>query len=132
MRPSRLAVLVLASLLLLPRAAPAPAAPATPPAFAPMSDLIGFGSSGESFGEYPRTFPRLKELGVHWVRMFPEWADVQPKEGQWNWSVADSLVATGRENGIKTLGVFCYFAPWSSSRDGDTRAFPVRDMRFAR
>jgi hypothetical protein len=33
--------------------------------FAPMSDLIGFGSSGESFGEYPRTFPRLKELGVY-------------------------------------------------------------------
>jgi hypothetical protein len=115
-----------------PAASAAPAGSAAAGAFAPMSDLIGFGSSGESFGEYPRTFPRLKELGVHWVRMFPEWAAVQPRQGEWDWRASDSLVATGRENGIKTLGVFCYFAPWSSSRSGDTRAFPVRDMQFWR
>jgi hypothetical protein len=113
-------------------ASAAPVASASDPAFAPMSDLIGFGSSGESFGEYPRTFPRLKELGVRWVRMFPEWAGVQPRQGEWNWRVSDSLLATGRENRIKTLGVFCYFASWSSSRNGDTRAFPVRDMQFWR
>ena len=143
MPPVRLAACVACCGLLLAAsspvpAAPAPAAPEAPAAsapagaFAPMSDLIGFGSSGESFGEYPRTFPRLKELGVHGVRMFPEWAGIQPRQGEWDWSGADRLVATARENGIKVLGVFCYFAPWSSSRDGDTRAFPVRDMQFWR
>jgi len=110
--------------------APAPDAPATS-APAPMIELIGFGSSDETFKEYPRTLPRLKELGVRWVRMFPEWSSMQPRQGEWDWKDADGLVAACRKNNIRALGVLRYFAPWASAGT-DSRTFPLKDMQFWR
>ena len=135
MRRIRLGLCVVSGLLLLMVSSSLPAAttaPAAAPAYPAMNDLIGFGSSGETSGDYPRTFPRMKELGVGWVRQFTEWGGIQPRQGEWNWNWTDGLVAAARQNNIKLLGGFCYFAPWASSKSGDTRTSPVKDMQFWR
>lgn len=106
----------------------------TPPP--PRNDILGMGFSGEAGRDIPNIMPRLNDLGVTWVRTFPEWAGIQPKEGVWNWKDADATVELARKNNLKVLGLFCFFAPWASSAAENepdwgrrTRTFPVKDMK---
>ena len=93
---------------------------------------FGIASSAESFGDHPRLFPLLHEAGITMVRMFPEWANIQPQPGQWNWSASDALIESARKNQIEILAVLCYLAPWASSEPGSTRRFPIKDMQYWR
>lgn len=91
----------------------------------------GIASGAEHAGMYPTFLPMLRDAGVTWLRYFPEWQTIQPRQGEWNWEWSDGLVAAARASNIRIAGVFLYFAPWASS-DGGTRGFPVKDMRFWR
>ena len=91
----------------------------------------GIASGAEWSGDFPRFNPLLKQAGVKWLRLFPEWQIIQPKKDQWNWKVADAMVADARANGIHIAGVFCYLAPWASA-DGGTRKFPIKDIQYWR
>lgn len=100
---------------------------------------FGIASGGESFGDHARLFPLLREAGVTTVRSFPEWANLQPEEGKWDWSAADGLLDSARKNRIQIAAVLAYLAPWASSAapgEADhgkrTRTFPIRDMRYWR
>src|SRR5690606_15297855 len=70
----------------------------------------------------------LRDAGVKWLKLFPEWAALEPKEGEFRWAAADRLVADARKNGLRIEGAFLYLAPWASA-DGGTRKFPIRDMQ---
>ncbi len=97
--------------------------------------FFGIASSGESFGDHPRLFPLLHEAGVGMVRSFPEWANLQPEKGKWDWAAADALVEDARKNRLQIAGVFMYLAPWASSaapgadHGSRTRTFPIKDMQ---
>jgi hypothetical protein len=91
----------------------------------------GMGSSAEWSGDYPKFNPLLDQAGVKWIRLWNEWAGVQPKPGQWDWSVTDKIVANAKANHLRILPAWCYFAPWASA-DGGTRKGPVKDMQFWR
>lgn len=95
----------------------------------PADSPFGIASGAEWAGEYPRFEPMLRQAGVRWLRYFPEWHSIQPKEGEWDWKRSDDFVAAARANGIQIAGAFLYFAPWASS-GRDTRTFPVKDMRY--
>ena len=73
----------------------------------------------------------LRDAGVKWLRLFPEWQNIQPKQDQWNWDSSDAMVANARTNGIHLTGGFWYFAPWASA-DGGTRKGPVKDIQYWR
>ena len=89
-------------------------------------------AAGASSGRYYAQFtPKLEQAGVKWLRLFPEWQEIQPKPGQWNWEASDRLVANARANHIHLLGLWCYFAPWASA-DGGTRKGPIKDMQYWR
>ncbi len=90
---------------------------------------FGIASGAEWSGDYPRFEPMLSEAGVRWLRYFPEWHALQPKQGEWDWQRADDFVAKARENHIQLTAPLAYFAPWASSGN-DTRTFPVKDMEF--
>ena len=88
-------------------------------------------SGAEWAGDYPKFNPMLKAAGVRWLRYFPEWHSIQPRQGEWRWDHADSMVASARENGIQMTGVFAYFAAWASA-DGGMRRGPVKDIQYWR
>ncbi|NLB68246.1 MAG: hypothetical protein GX804_00955 [Lentisphaerae bacterium] len=88
-------------------------------------------SGAEWAGEFPRFNPMLKEAGVRWLRLFPEWHSIQPSIGTWNWEYADKMVENARKNNIQLTGFFAYFAPWASA-DGGTRRGPVKDIQYWR
>jgi polysaccharide biosynthesis protein PslG len=87
----------------------------------------GIASGAEWSGDYPKFNPMLHTAGAGWLRLFPEWQNIQPRQGQWKWETADAMVADARANGIHLAGVWCYFAPWASA-DGGTRKGPIKDM----
>ena len=91
----------------------------------------GIASGAEWSGDFPRFNPMLQAAGVRWLRLFPEWQVIQPKPGQWNWTLADTMVANGRANDIRLLAVWAYLAPWASA-DGGTRKFPIKDIGYWR
>ena len=101
--------------------------------------FFGIACGGETFGDHPRLFPLLHEAGATVVRSFPEWTNLQPAKGTWDWASADALVDSARKNGLQIAGLFCYLAPWASSAaPGETdhgkrtRTFPIKDMRYWR
>jgi len=112
--------------------------PQPAPALTATSGAFNIAGSGESGGDHPRLFPILHEAGVNMVRQFPEWAGIQPEKGQWDWSSADALIASARNNGIQIAGVFAFLAPWASSASNDsdhgarTRTFPIKDIQYWR
>jgi len=91
----------------------------------------GVASGAEWLSAYPIFNPRLKDAGVHWLRAFYEWQDLQPSPGYWNFAAADHLVENARLNGIHLTAGFNYLARWASA-DGGTRRFPIKDMQFWR
>jgi polysaccharide biosynthesis protein PslG len=91
----------------------------------------GVASGAEWFSAYPKFNPMLRAAGVQWLRGFYEWQTLQPKQGYWNWTLADRLVENARVNGVHLTLAFAYFAPWASA-DGGTRKFPIKDMQFWR
>jgi len=93
---------------------------------------FGICSSAEAFGDHPRLLPLLHEAGVTMVRMFPEWANFQPQQGQWDFSSADALIESARKNDMEILAGFAYLAPWASAVPGNTRTFPIKDIQYWR
>ena len=91
----------------------------------------GMGTSAEWSGQYPRFNPLLRDAGVRWLRLFPEWPGNEPKPGQWTWDGADQIVANARANNLRVTGFWGYFAPWASA-DGGTRKGPIKDIQLWR
>jgi hypothetical protein len=88
-------------------------------------------AGAESIGYYGQFNPLLNQAGVKWLRLFPEWQTLEPKQGQFDWTSSDKLVADARANHLHMLGTWLYFAPWASA-DGGTRKGPIRHMQFWR
>ena len=88
----------------------------------------GMSSSSEWFGAYPQFNPLLKDAGVRWLRYFPGWFTVEPKQGEFNWTSADKLMANARENNIHISGLFVFFPPWAAADGKNPRACPVKNI----
>ncbi|MDW8026496.1 MAG: endo-1,4-beta-xylanase, partial [Armatimonadota bacterium] len=89
-------------------------------------------TGAETLGYYHQLFPMLNEAKVSFVRIFPEWAHIQPEQGKWEFSLADNIVKSAKANNLQVLGIFLYLAPWASARPPSTRAFPIKDIRHWR
>lgn len=102
------------------------------------SGAFGIAGSGETGNTHAELFPYLHEARVSMVRLFPEWAGIQPSPGEWNWSSADALVESARKNGIQLAGVLAFLTPWASSAPNDpdhgarTRTFPIKNIQYWR
>lgn len=89
-------------------------------------------TGAETLGYYQQLFPLLSEAKVSFVRIFPEWAHIQPEQSRWDFSLADSIVKSAKANNLQLLGIFLYLAPWASAKPPSTRAFPIKDIRYWR
>ena len=55
----------------------------------------------------------IKALGVRWVRLDVDWAQVQPKATSYNWQSYDNVFAAAHANGLQTLGILDYTPSWA-------------------
>jgi Glycosyl hydrolase family 10 len=99
----------------------------------PRDDSVPWGvaTGSEWLSAYPKFNPILRSGGVGWLRASYEWQTIQPKQGYWNWVLADRLVENARTNGLHLTFPFVYLASWASA-DGGTRKFPIKDLQYWR
>ena len=90
----------------------------------------GMSSSAEWFGAYPQFNPLLKDAGVRWLRYFPGWFSVEPKQGEFHWDSTDKLMVNARENNLHISGLFVFFPPWAAADGKNPRACPVKDITY--
>ncbi|MEW6758655.1 MAG: beta-galactosidase, partial [Acidobacteriota bacterium] len=111
-------VLLLAGVLLLP-ALPSRA----------LSDIEGRVSYVGVNGHIPSTqdFERMREAGIHWVRVDFTWDVVEPKPGHYRWTLLDRVVADAERNGVNLLAILGYTPKWASA--GPDRYSPPRDTQ---
>ncbi|HWV99874.1 MAG TPA: endo-1,4-beta-xylanase [Candidatus Acidoferrum sp.] len=88
------------------------------------SNPFGVGSSAQASGLYAGWMPKMAAAGVKWVRIFPDWNQIQPSAGTWNWSLMDSMLNTAATNSLNVSGLFLYNASWLNS---NTHTFPTND-----
>ncbi|HNX82051.1 MAG TPA: beta-galactosidase [Candidatus Omnitrophota bacterium] len=60
-----------------------------------------------------KTFALMKEAGVSWVRMDFLWEDIEPVQGQIDYSKYDRIVDLATSYGIHILGIMSYSASWA-------------------
>jgi len=73
----------------------------------------------------------MQEAGIGWVRMDFLWEDIEPKEGEFDFTSYDAIVDILEKYNIKILGILNYCATWASPdnkwnvlpRDKDNRLF---------
>ena len=85
----------------------------------------GIASSASGFKDMREWMPRVAEAGAGTVRMWPEWGQVEPKKGEWNWSAADAIVDTAKAGKLRVNGILMGSVPGSK---GGSHAFPMSDL----
>ncbi len=85
---------------------------------------FGVASSAQASGQYASWMPKMATAGVKWVRLFPEWNQIQPSAGTWNWSLMDAMLNTAASNHLNISGLFLYNATWINS---NTHTFPTNN-----
>lgn len=76
---------------------------------------FGGASSAQASGAYPAWLPKMAAAGIKWVRLFPEWNQIEPSSGKWDWSLTDSMISKAASNNISLSGLFLYNAKWINS-----------------
>lgn len=79
-------------------------------------------SGAKNLGEW---LPRVHDVGVGTVRLFPEWRTVEPRKGQWNWDKADALVRAASDNRVELTAPLMGSVPWSNEK---MHAFPMSNL----
>ena len=86
---------------------------------------FGVGSSAEASGLYASWLPKMAAAGVKWVRLFPDWNQIEPKEGTWSWTTMDGMLNAAEANHLNLTGLFLYNATWANT-NGAT--FPTNNL----
>ncbi|MBU1125948.1 MAG: cellulase family glycosylhydrolase [Candidatus Omnitrophica bacterium] len=71
----------------------------------------------------------IRDAGIGWIRMDFLWEDIQPRNGESNFSRYDTIVELVYRSKINILGILNYTAPWASST-GKWNAPPKENKYF--
>jgi Glycosyl hydrolase catalytic core len=88
-----------------------------------------FDEANTLYGDPPKTFPILEELGTKYVRMNLHWGGrfgvsgvdptvrpTDPNDGQYDWGIYDRAVQYAAENGIQVVFSIVDSPPWANGR----------------
>jgi polysaccharide biosynthesis protein PslG len=89
------------------------------------SNPFGVGSSAEAAGAYTAWMPRMSEARAKWVRIFPDWNQIQPSPEKWQWSAMDALLNCAASNHLNVSGLFLYNAKWANTNGS---RFPTNNL----
>lgn len=68
-----------------------------------------------SIVELEKSITLMQEAGVGWVRLDFLWSDIEPQEGNFDFSKYDDIVNLLKNKGIHILGTLHYSVDWASS-----------------
>ena len=85
----------------------------------------GIASSSSAVRNHGEWFPKVFDVGVRWVRMFPEWRNLEPKEGTWKWDSLDAMLKDAADQKIEINGLLMGSTPWVK---GGAHAFPMSHL----
>src|SRR3954469_6397012 len=79
----------------------------------------------------PQVWPAIKAIHANTVEMPVYWEQLEPKEGVFDYSVVDALVAQSRKNDVRLI--LLWFATWKNSGPAYVPLWLKQDpQRFAR
>ncbi len=107
-----------------------------------------FDEANTLYGDPPKTFPILKQLGTRYVRMNLHWGGrfgvagvdptvrpTDPNDGQYNWGIYDRAVQYAAENGIQVVFSIVNSPKWANGgrlpRYAPTNMRHLRDFAYA-
>lgn len=87
-------------------------------------------SAATSKADIDSVLPRMKALGLNTVFLPAYWDLMEPREGQFDFSLIDEAIQTARQNNLKL--VYLWFGAWKNSMScyaplwfkQDTKRFP--------
>jgi hypothetical protein len=85
----------------------------------------GIASSASGAGDMNEWMPEVVKAGAGTVRMWPEWGEVEPRDGAWKWDKADAILHAAKTNGLRVNGILMGSVPGSK---GGSHAFPMSDL----
>lgn len=91
---------------------------------APLATPWGVSSSASAFRDHTEWFPKMAEVGITTVRLFPEWRTFEPKKGTWKWDDGDKLVKSAADNKLEINAILMGSA--HGAKGGHT--FPVDNL----
>ncbi len=86
----------------------------------------GIAGSASSYSISGSWFPKAgKEMGVPWVRFFPEWRSLEPSKGNFKWDAADKVLKSAAEHKLKVNAILMGSTPWTKDK---IHAFPMNNL----
>jgi len=86
-----------------------------------VPDRLGFAHGGMFMGPrgltremYERELDVTQQLGFAWTRCWPEWAEIERREGEFDWILPDYKLAQAEQRGLKMLGMIGYGSRWGA------------------
>jgi O-antigen ligase len=71
--------------------------------------------------ELKQNIAQMKQANIRWIRQFVYWDEIQPQQGQYNWSSYDIFVDTlAQESTIELILVVMNAPTWSSTQSNPT------------
>jgi hypothetical protein len=89
------------------------------------TDPFGVASSYTSTSTYATWASQASAAGAKWVRLFPEWSQIEPTQGTYDWSSVDAITNAAAANNQDVSGLFFYNASWVNSNTG---TFPTSNL----
>jgi hypothetical protein len=81
---------------------------------------------GRRTPEVDRQYALLQQAGARWARDGIEWAQIETRRGEWNWSAADTVVEAANRHRVGLVWLVGNTATWDSS-NGEWNGVP-RDL----
>jgi GH35 family endo-1,4-beta-xylanase len=75
--------------------------------------LYRFGNDPQSLETMDRMARMAADAGVKWSREEFNWARIETRKGQYDWSFYDNLVKTANRHGISVYGLLAYWSRWT-------------------
>jgi polysaccharide biosynthesis protein PslG len=116
-------------------AAPYPPTIAVAAVTAPAAGY-GFGDGAAtdamSITDLNRELDAVSETGASWLRILVDWNQIEPRQGQYEWSHLDSVVDAARQHNLAPLAIIAYTAAWARPPGSSFTAFPLDPANYGR
>lgn len=110
----------------------APSAPASAVS-APASGYgfsVGSAWDGLSIADIDRELDAASGAGATWIRILFDWNQIEPAEGQFDWTWLDAVVDAAARHDLQVLGLLAYSAPWARPPGSFFTAFPINPVDY--
>lgn len=70
-------------------------------------------------GRRPADYAAMRAAGLTWLRTDLDWRFLEPRRGEWHWSLYDPVVRDAKAAGLHSLGILHTVPAWANDGAGD-------------